>query len=221
MCVTLCIKSVKKFPYGYFQILSYVQSSFISILCLQRFSQKLISLLVVTIHISFAQFPTVCMDSDSLKAKKCCPLYDGSECGRDDGRGECGSIILPEKSSVNDIVRNAWPYYFDHVCICAHNYSGYDCGRCKYGHYGVNCNYSRVEKRRPISDYNPQEWEQYLKILASTKTHHTDYSVFLEEPQTPSSDPSQLKNTTITLYDLFVWQHHYPAKDNDNPNDSK
>ena len=186
------------------------------ILCLQYFS--LFTLLaVVNIHISIAQFPTVCMDSDSLTAKKCCPLYNGSECGSEDGRGICSSITLPDKSSVRD----AWPYYFDRVCICAHNFAGYDCSRCKYGHYGLSCSNSTIESRRPISDYNPQEWEQYLTTLASTKTHATNYSVFLEEPQTSSSDLSQLKTSTITLYELFVWLHHYPAKDNENTNASK
>lgn len=75
--------------------------------------------------------------------------------------------------------------------------------------------------RRSISEYSQQEWKQYLTILASTKTHHSSYSVFLEEPQTPSSDLSQLNTSPITLYELFVWQHHYPAKDNDNQNDGK
>ena len=155
------------------------------------------------------------MDRSSLTAKKCCPLYNGSECGSDDGRGVCGAITLPiDRSSVRD----AWPYYFDHVCICAHNFSGYDCSRCKYGHHGENCNQLTVEERRPISNYTHQEWEQYLEILASTKTLPTDYFVFLEEPQSPSSDLSQLKTSNITLYDLFVWQHHYPAKDNENNN---
>ena len=174
------------------------------------------SLLVlqVSIQISTAQFPTICMDSNSLSNKKCCPLYDGSECGSDDGRGRCESITLP-KDKPTTSVRDAWPYYFDHVCICNHNFSGYDCGRCKYGHYGVSCNNSKVVERRPISDYNPPDWEEYVKILESTKMHDSGYSVFLNEP-TPSTDPSQLPQTTITLYNLFVWQHHYPAKDSEN-----
>ena len=157
------------------------------------------------------------MDSNSLRAKKCCPLYGGSECGSDVGHGECGNITLPDNPSVRD----AWPYYFDRVCICNNNFAGYDCGRCKYGHYGMSCSHSKVVDRRSISEYSQQEWKQYLTILASTKTHHSSYSVFLEEPQTPSSDLSQLNTSPITLYELFVWQHHYPAKDNDNQNDGK
>ena len=174
----------------------------------------LITLLIIkiSIQISTAQFPTDCMDSVNLKARKCCPEFDGSECGRDDGRGECRSITLPDRSNG---VRDGWPYYFDHVCVCAHNYSGYDCGRCKYGHYGENCNSSKVLNRRSISEYSPQEWEEYVMILNRTKKHQSDYSVFLKEPATPSSDPSQLQTSTITLYNLFVWQHHYPAKDSD------
>ena len=170
-------------------------------------------MLQVCIQISTSQFPTVCMDSNSLSNKKCCPPYDGSECGSDDGRGSCESITLPVDKIMTS-VRDAWPYYFDRVCICAHNFSGYDCGRCKYGHYGVNCNNSKIIDRRPISDYNPQKWEEYMKILELTKMHDSGYSVFLNEPA-PSSDPSQLPQTNITLYKLFVWQHHYPAKDSE------
>ena len=110
--------------------------------------------------------------------------------------------------------RDTWPYYFNHVCICNHNFAGYDCSRCKYGHYGVNCSSFKVVERRPISDYSPQEWEEYLKILELTKTYESNYSVFLSEPQLGHlSDPIK---TTISLYNLFVWQHHYPAKDSDN-----
>ena len=151
------------------------------------------------------------MDPADLTARKCCPLFDGSECGSDDGRGVCGIITLPEERSC---VRDAWPYYFDRVCICNHNFAGYDCSRCKYGYYGDSCNDSKVMDRRPISEYSQQQWEDYVKILNLTKTHHSGHSVFLEEPPTSSSDPSQLPTSTISLYDLFVWQHHYPAKDN-------
>ena len=155
--------------------------------------------------------------SEGLRDRECCPIYDGSKCGSEDGRGRCESITLPEDKSS---VRDAWPYYFDRVCICNHNYSGYDCGRCKYGHYGLTCNSSSVEKRRPLSDYNQQEWQQYLTILASTKIYHTDYLVLLEQPQspTPFSDP---KISNITLHKLFAWLHHYSAKDSSNPNASK
>lgn len=163
------------------------------------------------IQISTAQFPTVCMKPAPLEARECCPLYDGSKCGSDDGRGECGSIALPEDKTS---VRDAWPYYFDRVCICNYNFSGYDCGRCKYGHYGLTCDNLSVEKRRPISDYTPQEWQQYLTILNSTKKHHIEYLVLLEQPQTPFTG---LKlSDVLTLYELFVWQHHYPAKDSNN-----
>ena len=167
------------------------------------------------IQISNAQFPTVCMKQGPLTDRECCPLYNGSKCGSEDGRGRCESITLPEERSS---VRDAWPYYFDRVCICNHNFSGYDCGRCKYGHYGESCNSSKVVDRKSLSGYKEQEWEKYVKILAWSKTHQSDYSIFLKEPRT---DPSQMQTSPISLYDLFVWQHHYPAKDNDNPNTSE
>ena len=171
----------------------------------------LFTLLIVQvgIQVSTAQFPTVCMKSNSLSIRECCPDFDESECGSKDGRGRCETITLPEERSS---VRDAWPYYFDRVCTCNKNFAGYDCGRCKYGHYGVSCNISKIVDRRPISGYSQRQWNDYVKILNETKTHESGYSVFLEEPSA-TSNPSQLLQTTITLYNLFVWQHHYPAKD--------
>ena len=163
-------------------------------------------------QISKAQFPKECMNATILQTKKCCP----DECGSKEGRGMCGSVDLPKDLQEESSVRNAWPYYFNHVCICNHNFSGYNCGRCKYGHYGESCNNSKIVERRPISDCSPQEWKDYMDILAMTKKHYSDHMVFLEEPQSSNSDPSQLPQSNITLYDLFVWQHHYPAKDSEN-----
>ena len=40
--------------------------------------------------------------------------------------------------------------------------------------------------------------------------------VFLEEPAAPDTDLTTLQKTNVTLYDLFIWQHHYAANDNEN-----
>ena len=180
------------------------------VIILQDFMLFTVLIALVGIQTSTAQFPTKCMDTASLNDKRCCP----DECGSEDGRGVCASIDLP--ASIDKLsVRDAWPYYFDHICICNNNFAGYNCSRCKYGYYGVNCSRSKVVERRPISDYSSQEWEDYVNILAMTKSYNSDYMVFLEEPQS-SSDRSKLPQASITLYDLFVWQHHYPAKDSEN-----
>jgi tyrosinase len=184
----------------------------IVIIVLQDFILFTVLIALSGTQISTAQFPKDCMKPAILQTKRCCP----DECGSQEGRGMCGrlSVDLAEGSSVRD----AWPYYFDHICICNDNFAGYNCSRCKYGYYGENCNNSIVVERRPISDYSPQEWEEYVNILNMTKLHPSDYMVFLEEPQLSTNpDLSQLPTSNVLmLYDLFVWQHHYPAKDSEN-----
>ena len=166
-------------------------------------------MLHVIIHISLAQFPLTCMDPTSLNAKTCCPSYQKSECGSAFGRGECRTITL---SNAGSSVRDQWPYYFNRVCVCASNYAGYDCGRCEYGRYGDDCENSTVLARRPISEYSVEEWKDYLEIIADTKQYMSGYKVFLTEPANVRTQQS----TEITLYNLFVWQHHYSAKDSEN-----
>ena len=169
-------------------------------------------LLLCIFRYSDAQFPTVCMVPKALQqsnvAKKCCPVFENSECGSAVGRGECRSITLPDGSSVRD----RWPYYFDQVCVCRSNYAGYDCSRCKYGYSGENCEHKKVINRKPISEYNTEKWKKYTETIAHSKTYYPGYSVFHTETQ---SDTSLPESTEVTLYNLFVWQHHYSAKDAD------
>ena len=141
-------------------------------------------------------------------ARKCCPDYAGSVCGKEQGHGDCMTITLSNKSSVRD----SWPHYFNHVCVCTENYAGYDCSRCKYGYYGENCSEFTVIERKPISKLSPDEWKDYLNVLNMTRMHDSGYKVFLKEPDAKTL-PSELQQSSIKLYDLFVWQHHYPAKD--------
>jgi hypothetical protein len=147
--------------------------------------------------------------------KECCPILSGKgKCGVQDGRGECSEI---NATSVDDStsVRDGWPYYFTHVCKCTGNYAGYDCGRCKYGYYGEDCSNFNVMERRSISEFSPDDWKKYVDILNKSKMHNSDYMVFLKEPEQKPYDIPQLQPTPINLYDLFVWQHHYAAKDNE------
>lgn len=168
----------------------------------------LIMLYQIVLQHSNAQFPESCVTSANLMARRCCPHFDNSECGSDNGRGQCESITLP---SNHQSVRDKWPYYFDHVCTCNNNFSGYNCGKCKYGHYGENCNKFEVIVRRPISDYTSNDWDSYVKILEMAKKYSSGYKIFLTEGL-PNLDDT----CDISLYDLFVWQHHYTAKDSEN-----
>ena len=96
------------------------------------------------------------------------------------------------------------------VCRCNGNYSGYDCSRCKFGHYGPDCSQSQVFPRRPIASYTDEEWEELIEIIQLLRSHDSGYTVILEES---FPGDSSLLMTNITLYKLYVWLHHYAAKD--------
>ena len=167
---------------------------------------------------SNGQFPTACMDNTSLQNRRCCP----NNCGGN--RGTCTNINIARPTSEynSKTVRNHWPYYYTSVCRCNGNYAGFDCSRCKYGYYGSDCNEKMDCPRRPISELTSQEWTEYINTLIMSRTHQSGYFVFLQEPTGPNHDLRTLNKTVVTsLYDLFIWQHHYAAKDNDNNVDCK
>ena len=184
-------------------------------------SQNIINLILVVqigLQISHAQFPSVCVTTENLITnKECCPNLSGrGKCGVEDGRGECGEISS-ESIHKSTTVRDGWPYYFTRVCMCTGNYAGYDCGRCKYGYHGEDCSNFDKKERKSISEYNVNDWKKYVDILKKSKTYNSDYMVFLKEPEQETyNNITQLQPTPINLYDLFVWQHHYAAKDNRN-----
>ena len=71
-------------------------------------------------------------------------------------------------------------------------------------------------ERKSISVFSGDDWKKYVDILNKSKMHNSGYMVFLKEPEQKTYDItlSLLQPTPINLYDLFVWQHHYAAKDN-------
>ena len=169
----------------------------------------------IGLQISHAQFPSVCTDKN-LTTKECCPNLSGrGKCGVQDGRGECRGISSkPVDDSTS--VRDGWPYYFTRVCMCTGNYAGYDCGRCKYGYHGEDCSNFNIKERKSLSELSAEDWKNYVNILSKSKIHNSGYKVFLKEPEQKAYDImlSLLQPTPISLYDLFIWQHHYAAKDN-------
>ena len=170
-----------------------------------------VTVCMIFIMVSNGQFPMECMDAESLQTRECCP----NNCG--DRRGTCVNINVPVPTEFdNSTVRDNWPYYFTNLCRCNGNYAGFDCSRCKYGYYGDDCSQKMVLPRRQISDLNTTEWQDYINILKASKTYNSGYFVFLEEPNAAGVDLTTLnKATNVKLYDLFIWQHHYAAKDNE------
>ena len=96
------------------------------------------------------------------------------------------------------------------VCQCKGDYSGYDCSRCTFGHYGPNCSQSEVLPRRPLASYTDDDWEDFIEIIQLMRSYDSGYVVILEE-SLPGSSSWLMRN--ITLYNLYVWLHQYASKD--------
>ena len=157
-----------------------------------------------------AQIPTVCTDTQSLENSICCPTTTEGVCGMNANRGSCGQLSIPNYDATSSDVRVNWPHYFTRACVCNGNYAGYDCSRCKFGYFGTDCNQKQILPRRPISDYSASEWTTYNNILRKTRTYDSGYIAVLEE-QMPGN--VNLSTSNISLYHLYVWIHHYTAKD--------
>ena len=156
-----------------------------------------------------AQIPKDCAST----GRTCCPVPTGvtgatTGCGNNLGRGVCRSVssqCYTEYPNNGDPRRN-WPsYFFDQICHCNGNYSGFDCGECRFGYEGNDCNTkSKLRERRNIMNMNNSEWKDYnIKIIRSKNAEESRYVVVLDN-----------KPVSISLYNMFVWMHHYVAKNN-------
>lgn len=107
--------------------------------------------LVVTLcaSLAWAQFPRECITPEGLRSGQCCPSptgVAGDECGSSTGRGQCVTIAAdsrrhgPQYPYAGRDDRERWPLrFFNRTCQCNGNFSGYNCGRCKHGLTGPNC----------------------------------------------------------------------------------
>ena len=96
------------------------------------------------------------------------------------------------------------------VCQCNDNYFGYDCSRCKFGYYGPDCSKSQSLPRQPIASYTDEDWQEFIDIIQLLRTRDSGYSAILEEC---FPGETELKMSSLTFYDMFVWMHHYATKD--------
>lgn len=161
-----------------------------------------------------AQIPTACADADSLENLRCCPSTDNGVCGGP-SQGSCVMLDVPEGySSETSDVRVNWPHYYTQGCRCTDNYQGYDCSRCKFGFFGDDCSQSQVLPRRPLRDFTEDDWTEYIDILRKTRDYDSGYVVVLEE-SVPGN--ASLVTSAVSLYGLYIWRHHYSAKDSLNP----
>lgn len=76
--------------------------------------------------------------------------------------------------------------------------------------YGANCSQFQVLPRRPLRNYTEEDWSELNRILQLTKTYEADYVIILEEQLLGTSNQTMVN---VSLYNLYVWMHHYAAKD--------
>lgn len=134
-------------------------------------------LLVVALcaTLTLAQFPRECVTPEGLRSGQCCPSPSGvagDECGSSTGRGQCVSIAAdsrrhgPQYPYAGRDDRERWPLrFFNRTCQCNGNFSGYNCGRCRHGLTGPNCDQRiSVGKSMKTADLK----RRLLKSLSST-----------------------------------------------------
>ncbi|KAM4705248.1 tyrosinase-like [Rhinophrynus dorsalis] len=163
------------------------------------------------------QFPRVCTTKEEFGTKRCCPVWtDGSTCGSLSGRGRCRNWVafIPFAAGqvpLYDDDRLDWPrHYYDNTCECFGNYSGFNCGDCRYGYFGDKCDRKKTVVRKEIRELSILERKRFFSYLALAKTTKSKDFVVLSTGDRHHRDTYRFVDASI--YDVFAWIHYYSMK---------
>ncbi|XP_018419180.1 PREDICTED: tyrosinase-like [Nanorana parkeri] len=168
--------------------------------------------LVLCCNLVQGQFPRACTTATALQAKTCCPLWkDNSTCGSRSSRGHCSTQNFTNLVPLYNDDRLEWPkYYFVETCECFGNYSGYDCGDCKYGYFGEKCDRKITVVRKEIRELSLLERKRFFSYLVMAKTTISKNFVILYTGDRHHRDTYNFVDASI--YNVFSWIHYYSMK---------
>ncbi|CAI9584606.1 unnamed protein product [Staurois parvus] len=173
--------------------------------------------LVLCFNLVQGQFPRACTTDTAIQTKICCPLWkDGSPCGSNSGRGRCRNRITITPFAAGTVPqydddRLDWPhFYYNSTCECFKDYRGYDCGDCKYGYFGEQCDRKNTVVRKEIRELSFLERKKFFSYLALAKTTISQNFVILYTGDRHHKDTYRFIDAFI--YDVFSWIHYYSIK---------
>ncbi|KAK6494042.1 5,6-dihydroxyindole-2-carboxylic acid oxidase-like [Huso huso] len=178
----------------------------------------LITLCATVVH---SQFPRECISVQGLQSRECCPSLSGDPgdlCGSSAGRGQCVQVNAdgrphgPQYTQDGRDDRERWPLaFFNRTCQCNGNFSGYNCGRCKHGYGGENCDQLLVAVRRNVMELSVDEKRRFVSALDRAKrTVQPDFVIASRRyPEIFGPDGNTPQFENISIYNFFVWSHYY------------
>ncbi|XP_077356760.1 5,6-dihydroxyindole-2-carboxylic acid oxidase-like [Festucalex cinctus] len=168
-----------------------------------------------------AQFPRECVTPEGLRSGQCCPSppgLDAGPCGSGAGRGQCASVSAdarphgPQYPHDGRDDRERWPVrFFNRTCRCSGNFSGYNCGRCRHGWAGADCDQRVSVVRRNVMQLSAAEKRAFVNALDRAKRAlHPDLVIATRrraEILGPDGNSTLFQN--VSIYNYFVWSHYY------------
>ena len=170
-----------------------------------------------------AIIPMPCANLASLNARECCPVpsqlgENHEQCGKNLGRGSCEAITVPDPeylyNPAETDVRANWPIqYFSRACKCNERFGGVDCGECSYAYNDgtTSCTEKTIYARKSVGGMSTKTWRYYRGALRVIKDNPSRYMVSTAD----YTDEVMRSLVRPTTYNLFVWLHHFVAKDNE------